>query len=350
VTAKRLHNLDYLRGIAAAGIMVYHYTSWVYGRYSADEFMARVGVYGVSVFYVLSGLTLYHVYIDKLEFTFKSLLNFSIKRIFRIYPMLWLATLSGLVYYNKAINWFDVGLNLSGLFGFFKWDVTFSTGIWSIGNELVFYTLFPIFLLTARWNKLTFWMLMIVAAVIYAYFCFVRMYPGMSAVQETRDYFNPLNNLFLFASGIAIGLAFTNFNLKTYQSVVIILFGIGLWIFYPVTGARIDLLTGWNRIVFGLSCVLICLSFYKFNYELQGWLHVPLSLLGEASYSVYLVHPLIFKLILGSGIIAIPKVYGMLIAMLATLVVGYLLYRTLEKWFIRLGQQLIQRLKLSNLS
>jgi len=58
----RLNSLDYLRGIAAFGIMIYHYSSWTFGRFHADNFMGRVGVYGVAIFYVLSGLTLFHVY------------------------------------------------------------------------------------------------------------------------------------------------------------------------------------------------------------------------------------------------------------------------------------------------
>lgn len=52
----RLHFLDYLRGIAALGIMLFHYSCWVFGEPEHGGFMARVGIYGVSVFYVLSGL------------------------------------------------------------------------------------------------------------------------------------------------------------------------------------------------------------------------------------------------------------------------------------------------------
>lgn len=58
----RLHNLDYLRGLAASGIMIYHYSMWTNGHADIDSFICRVGVYGVSIFYVLSGLTLFVVY------------------------------------------------------------------------------------------------------------------------------------------------------------------------------------------------------------------------------------------------------------------------------------------------
>ncbi|MGZ5244541.1 MAG: acyltransferase family protein, partial [Bacteroidia bacterium] len=66
---KRIHNLDYLRGIAAFGIMAYHYLAWSFGEFSAEDFMGRFGLYGVSIFYCLSGLTLYSVYHEKFTFS-----------------------------------------------------------------------------------------------------------------------------------------------------------------------------------------------------------------------------------------------------------------------------------------
>lgn len=63
----RLYNLDYLRGLIAFGIIIYHYTSWCFGRYSAQDFIARVSVYGVSIFYVLSELAFYNVYCKKMK-------------------------------------------------------------------------------------------------------------------------------------------------------------------------------------------------------------------------------------------------------------------------------------------
>ncbi|HEX6179628.1 MAG TPA: hypothetical protein VFZ47_00205, partial [Chitinophagaceae bacterium] len=53
----RLHSLDYLRGLAAFGIMAYHFMMWTMGEMDSSRKMGRVGIYGVSIFYVLSGLT-----------------------------------------------------------------------------------------------------------------------------------------------------------------------------------------------------------------------------------------------------------------------------------------------------
>ena len=144
----RLHNLDYLRGLAAFGILTYHLFSWGFGldNYNSSTILGRIGVYGVSIFYILSGLTLFYVYYDRMYPTMNEIISFVKKRIYRIFPLLWLVTILSIIGSNKWPNVFDLFLNLTGLFGFVKWDTTFATGIWSIGNELVFYSVFPLFI------------------------------------------------------------------------------------------------------------------------------------------------------------------------------------------------------------
>jgi peptidoglycan/LPS O-acetylase OafA/YrhL len=128
----RLYTLDYLRGLSAFGIMVYHFLYWLQGPFSANQFLGRVGVYGVALFYVLSGLTLYHVY-DYAnighEFSWSTFFK---KRFYRIFPLLWLATICAIILSRKQPNPLDLLLNLTGMFGFISWDVTFTTGGWSI--------------------------------------------------------------------------------------------------------------------------------------------------------------------------------------------------------------------------
>ena len=64
---QRLHELDYLRGLAAVGIMAYHYSTWAFGAQEANSFLSRVGIYGVAIFYVLSGQALTYVYASTLS-------------------------------------------------------------------------------------------------------------------------------------------------------------------------------------------------------------------------------------------------------------------------------------------
>src|SRR6187549_3632015 len=137
----RLYNLDYLRGLAAFGIMIFHYLSWTLGDPVSDTcgFMGRIGIYGVSIFYVLSGLTLYYVYFDKMAPSKADVIDFIRKRFFRIFPLLWLATIGAIIITGPIPAAWDFFLNITGLFGLLKWDGYIAPGAWSIGNELVFY-------------------------------------------------------------------------------------------------------------------------------------------------------------------------------------------------------------------
>lgn len=340
MSLKRLYNLDYLRGLAALGIMIYHYSSWTFGRYTADTFMGRLGIYGVAIFYVLSGLTLFHVYHENMTPTWSEVIRFFKKRVFRIFPLLWLVTIIAILIGGKTPDFFHLFLNLSGLFGFFMWDVSFSTGVWSIGNELVFYTFFPFFIYFSRENKLVFWLMGAIIFLIFLYFAFVKLHHGLSPVEQTSAYFNPLNNLFLFFGGFLIGKLFHQVNFSLPFIISFFLIGFGLFIFYPAYGNRIDLLTGVNRLVFTFSCMLICIGFYKVKFKFPRIIHEPFVFLGDSSYSLYLLHPLVFKLINVSlkQFISSPS-YLMLFSIIGTLIISHLSYNYFEKFFMEIGKR-----------
>ncbi|PLX09113.1 MAG: hypothetical protein C0596_04755 [Marinilabiliales bacterium] len=79
---ERIVSLDYLRGIAALSILFYHY-----GRgYDPTNLLNKLGLYGVSMFFVLSGLSMAIVYHKKVN-NLKSATRFFVKRIFRIFPL-----------------------------------------------------------------------------------------------------------------------------------------------------------------------------------------------------------------------------------------------------------------------
>ena len=146
MNSNRLHYLDYLRGISALGIMFFHYLSWTFGSFNASNPIGRIGIYGVSIFYILSGLTLYHVYFN-LEPSKKNILHFIIKRVFRIVPLFALITILSVLMVNQPIEFTNLILNLTCLFGFINPTGYYTTGGWSIGNEMVFYLFLIILIL-----------------------------------------------------------------------------------------------------------------------------------------------------------------------------------------------------------
>lgn len=81
----------------------------------------------------------------------KEILAFYIRRFFRIYLILWIATLVTVIQ-AKRVNGealfriHDIILNLTGAFGFLNPERYIAIGAWSLGNELVYYALTSIIL------------------------------------------------------------------------------------------------------------------------------------------------------------------------------------------------------------
>lgn len=338
---KRLYNLDYLRGMAAFGIMIYHYLSWTLGRFTAETFMGRLGIYGVSIFYILSGLTLFYVYYDKMTLSKKDLTTFFKKRVFRIFPLLWLVTIMAIILSKNIPDFLNLILNLTGLFGFVKWDTYFSAGVWSIGNELVFYVFFPIFILLSKVNKHFFIILNIILFAFYLYFAFVKLNSELTLSEQWRDYVNPFNQFFLFLGGFLIGLLFRNSKVNNIFAFISLFLGLSLFVFIPVQNDTINLVTGINRLLFTVSCLLICFGFYKLTLKLPIVIHKPLTLLGEASYSVYLLHPIVYNLvgIFRNHTIDFSESVRLILSVSFTLVVSYFTYEFFEKYFMKIGKR-----------
>lgn len=340
----RIHSLDYLRGLAALGIMIYHYLSWTLGDFESETVLGRIGLYGVSIFYILSGLTLYHVYKDRLTPKWKDIKTFYLKRILRIFPLLWLVTIATIFIYKSNPYWLDVFYNLSGLFGILKWDAYIATGAWSIGNELSFYLFFPIYLFFLNFNRAFALVLSLIVLGVYIFFAFGIFDTNQTLSENWSDYVNPLNQLFLFMSGILIGYFFSNLKGTNWTFVFFLLAGILLFVWYPATGNTIHIISGFNRLVFTFSCLIICFAFFKIHWNLPTLVHKPLKLLGNASYSVYLLHPILYGIvgfgndylkISGSGF---SETIRLILSFVSTLVVSYVVYTYFEKYFMRLGK------------
>lgn len=335
---KRLYNLDYLRGLAAFGIMIYHYF-YELSDFNAGNFMGKLGVYGVVLFYILSGLTLYHVYSEKMKPTIAELMTFFKRRVFRIFPLLWLVTIATVFVRFQDPSFKLLFVNLSGLFGFIKWDAYIATGAWSIGNELVFYVFFPVFIFLLNKSKFGFTFFSSVLFLIFIYFTFYKLNSNIPLSEQWVNFVNPLNQVFIFLSGFLVGYLFKEKRLSNFTSLAILISGICLFVFFKASGDTINIVTGYNRLIFTASSILICLGFYKISFQLPSFIHKPLSLLGEASYSVYLIHPVIYSAVfLINESLNISQVVATYISIVITLIVSVIVYQYFEKYFMQLGR------------
>ena len=344
----RLHSLDYLRGLSALGIMVYHYTTWTWGELAPSSFLGRVGIYGVAIFYVLSGITLSYIYASHLTLSKEDLLDFYTKRFFRIFPLLWLATIISILLSKHVPKILDVLLNLTGLFGLVKWNSYFATGAWSIGNELTFYLAFPLLVFLIKKGKSGVLAALGFPVLLFLYFAFYSMQTGQPLGDQWHIYTNPLNQLALFAAGVVLGSFVNPASTQTRRSLLAGIVGLCLFTLVPVVGSSSTLVTGSTRVLLSISCILLGYSFFR-TARLPVYLGKPLALLGQASYSLYLLHPIVYALgkavfatlhkISNTNNIFMNKNLLFSSQVLASLIISYFSYFYFERYFIRVGHR-----------
>jgi peptidoglycan/LPS O-acetylase OafA/YrhL len=179
---------------------------------------------------------------------------------------------------------------------------------------------------------------------LYLYFAFVKLNPHLPLSEQWKNYVNPLNQVFLFLGGFLIGFLLHDTKIKNSVIVFLLFLAFGLFVFYPATGDTINIVTGTNRLIFTASCFLICICFYKLTFKLPEFMHKPLTLLGEASYSVYLLHPIVWALtsfvfgLFSKYIFNFPISAKLILSVLSTLILSYYVYKYFEKYFMNLGR------------
>ncbi len=324
-------------------IMVYHYFSWTFHAYDSATFLGVLGIYGVSIFYILSGLTLYHVYNNKLDFS--NLYSFFVKRIFRILPLLWLSIFLNIFLLGQTYDFRTIFLNASGLFGFLDHDNYITTGAWSIGNELVFYSLFPMIIILNRWKHYWTEIFFIITLMIAIYFAFWGLNSSENFSHQWTIYINPMNQIFLFTGGILIGKII---GLKKSNTTSLLLFIVCVLfiLFYPNSGDQINLVSGWNRIIYSFLSFILTISFLLIDTiiinKIVDW---GLTKLGHISYSLYLLHAIVFWTVAKFINRVESQTLFLTICFISTIVVSYLSYNYLEMKFSKLGKRLLTKPK-----
>ncbi len=159
---KKYAYIDTLRGLAILGVMMVHcgqcgsnkYPQWV-------ESIITSGSYGVQLFFIVSALTLFMSMKERSVNEKYPVLNFFIRRFFRIAPLFYIAIVYYLLEYAHGRT--DVFAGSYGL-SMFKIlsTVTFTNGIspywitsvvdggWTIAVEMTFYLFLPLLFMTIK--------------------------------------------------------------------------------------------------------------------------------------------------------------------------------------------------------
>jgi peptidoglycan/LPS O-acetylase OafA/YrhL len=214
-----LDALTALRFIAAAMIVVHH-SRGNFG-FSADGAGRFVLDQAVSFFFVMSGFILTYVY-PRLD-TWEARGRFWLARFARIWPahlaafvLLWVLLQRPSRFPTGVSTWWLAALNLSMVQAWVPvWNVFFSYNSvsWSISTEMFLYVLFP--LLIWRWDRTWWWKVPLALGVAAGLIeiCRLRNLAGSAAspwsVSQTGIvYIHPLARVFEFTVGMATSLLY----------------------------------------------------------------------------------------------------------------------------------------------
>lgn len=303
-----LQLIQLLRGVASLLVVFFHVSS-NYADSFNRHFLGNIfafGGSGVDIFFVLSGFIITYTSINKIG-TPGAIGIFTRRRFVRIFPTYWIIISFFLImqallpqFYKSH---FDFSfLNLLKTFLLLPQHEMVNGVSWSLTNELFFYLLFILaFLLPSK-------RVVFICLLLYSTFLLVSG-AGNYFSEKGNPYLSlitsPLNIEFFFGVIVALIFARVNKNL----AVPFLILGIGLFI----TGATLFnfnivlFKNSFNRVVlFGIPSFFIILAVVVLEKYRNINVHGILLKLGDASYSLYLLHlPFVaaaVKLIAKSGI------------------------------------------------
>jgi exopolysaccharide production protein ExoZ len=304
----KLDWLQGLRGLAALLVVLTH------GRYfladtpsqALAETLLRPGAAGVDLFFLISGFIMVHASAGS-DGSASDASRFLLKRFFRIWPVYAVLTLVG-VYATRGPGWLLDSWNLGALAQSLLflpidastppyYDLPYRLG-WTLNFEMYFYLVFAASMRFGRQRWLAFgvWMGVTLIGLPLAYGHAVSL-DVQHDYHLPYAYLNQISNPIIwdFAAGVVIG--------KLYQSrlalpagvatnnLLLTVLALALWWAYS-GGATFH---GLNNMGAGPAAVLLCVALASKRMPIvmprcTVWL-------GEISFSLYLCHFIVFKLL-----------------------------------------------------
>lgn len=311
---------------------------------------------GMPLFFILSGFVIHYTYSKNItEQGIRSLKEFAIARLARLYPLYIILFFVSLLIIKKRgveITYFE------GLLRFITltqtWDykiigtqslvyyVTIMQNSWSISTEVFLYFLYPLILflmsrLKSTRSYIIFGFTSIFFAAVFMYIIFINIpfinqmavstfgpiadYHGSSQDSFIRwfVYFSPFFWIFLFISGCCAAAAFINLRQKPISrqenriaSFLLVLSLIYILIVYTFmftnhTSNTFHHFVKFSHYNWGLSPALTIIIFCCARYKnaFSKFMATPIFVkLGDASYSLYLLHAIVFSIALRFGFVS----------------------------------------------
>lgn len=283
-----LEGIHVLRGLAAVGTVFFHLrflnpTFDVHYLGFVEQFGA-----GVTLFFILSCFSLFHSTRSKLNYS-NWLAGYTFRRFFRIFPLFIGMLLFYLIFhyykYGKIYSFNEVILNFSLLYQFVpgKHESIVMAG-WTIGVEVTFYCIFPFLFAISRSAR--FWFVLLCLAMLVS--AGIPDINSKLGLENSYAYMSFPRQFFVFLLGGVIYATANKYG-KPKHKIIALIISIALfmcWAFH-VKGLLPVYMKFDPLFVKAWALALFVYYFYDKKFLFNKFT----KFLGEASYTIYLIHP-----------------------------------------------------------
>lgn len=161
------------------------------------------------------------------------------------------------------------------------------------------------------------------------FFSFFVVKLDKTVAHNWKYYINPLNQLFYFLSGCMIARYIKPDLIKNSFSVFLIILSVLGFVLLPISNEYMfSSVHGFTRLTLSFFIIILIVGIYTYKLEVKKWM-TPLIILGEISYGVYLLHPLVYKFL--ARITRADSYLFIMMYIALTLLFSYLSYVYFEK-------------------
>lgn len=320
----QIQSLQVFRGFAALAVVAHHAAlsteAFVGAMPPAISALFVYGLLGVDFFFVLSGFIIMYAHFND-ERTETTVKRYALKRLTRIYPAYWPVGLGLLALYAALPGLSAGGRDYSLMSSLLLVPANAAPALsvaWTLVHELMFYGVFLLFFVSRRWlvGGLVAWALVIVVAQqFFAPSGWLR-YP-----------LSPLNIEFMLGVGAAWLVRSRALQSQGRATALVgtsVAFA-ALWLMGPEKAIEF-------RLLFAAGLALFIVGFAVHEQAVALRWPMWLLVLGNASYSIYLVHnPLLSITQRVAGRLALTWPAAMVWGVVLSVVAGWVYFRVVER-------------------
>ncbi len=332
--------IDIIKSICAILILLMHWG----GEFLPDALKPYVayGFHGVEIFFLVSGYTIF-VSLKRNS----NILQFYIKRFFRLAPLFYCSVIIGMVFFNciryehvvnySQLNWLRYFLFLETTIPIISsdgstWTNLFAT--WTIPIFMFFYLIAPILFKYINSFKRSIWFLLI------SYLFGEKLVPYLLNIASQLFGFDfseiiyvvPLRDMWMFVFGICLFWAIEEKCVNKYFTILCIVLFLKYW----------GIITHDRIIWISTGTILLASSV---NYRLSNKIGLFIKELSKYSFTLYIIHPICLVIFANYKNFAINKFNYSITLFLAIFVMTYIAHNLIEVPFSKLSSHICKKIK-----